>query len=495
MTIQFDSLPPEKPQQEKKPGCLFRTITGIIILALLASSIFSLAWFVRRQTDTQSPTAEKSAPLLPTEKKEKPAVSSSTPSQSVAAPAPAVAAQPRINRIVIVNKEGQLETVAPDGSEQRILTGDEYAFQYPAWSPDGSQIAALGSSDEGSGIFLLEDKEEPSAIHEVFFGGGRNPFYLYWSPDSSKISFLAARFGRQMSLNIVDALEDTESRLIATGSPFFWNWTADSEQLLIHSSALSDDARLALIDKEGSSDQVTEIAAPGYFQAPGISPSGDYWAYSQLQDGGNSWLTIDDRQSGDKQTERHAGSLALSWSPIEDKLAFISGEDNGQVGFWGPLRLVDAASGEMRVLSSNLVLAFFWSPNGRQIATISVPFDYGLDGGVEVRGPKLRQLAKTQIRSLPPAQRTPHKFNISVIDVDSGSGLELGEVSFPTSFLTQFLVFFDQYALSHSLWSPDSDALILPILKDNESQLTVISTKSGRMNPIGQGQIAFWSPQ
>ncbi len=494
MTMPFEPLPPQEPEAPKNPGCLFRVVTGFVILTLLASSLFSITWFVRRTAESESTTAEQPISTPAAQVTAPPAVSADEPLvQSNESTALSPIEQSGINRIVLVNEQGQIETVAPDGSERRILTGEEFAFQNPAWSPDGEQIAALGSNDNGSGIFLVEDNDEPAAIEEILFGDGQNPFYLYWSPDSSKIGFLSARFGRQMSLNIVDALAGTDSRLIATGSPFYWNWTADSEQLLIHSGALSDEARLALIDN-GGSDDATEITEPGYFQAPGISPSGRYWAYSQLQEGGNSWLTIDDRQTGEKQSERHAGSVALSWSPIEDKLAFVSGEGDNEASFWGPLRLVDAATGEMRVLSANLVLAFFWSPDGKQIATISVPFNNGLDGGVEVRDSKSRQLAKTEIGALPPAQRTPHKFSISVIDVEDGTGLELGEVSLPTSFLTQFMVFFDQYALSHSLWSPNSDALVLPLLQGSESQLTVITTKSGRMNPIGRGQIAFWSP-
>ena len=485
----------EMPQRDKRPGCMFRLIAGFVIVTLLASSLVSIAWFVRRQAEAESQTAEQPSPTPTTASDESLAVATIEPLP----PSPEIVTrpetvQPKINRIVLVNDKGQIETVAPDGNERRILSGEEYVFQNPAWSPDGHQIAALGGNDQGSGIFLLEDKDDPTAIQELLFGGEQSPFYLYWSPDSRKISYLSAQMGREMSLNIIDAQAGNDSRMIATGSPFFWNWAADSEKMLIHSGAIGDDARLALIDN-GGADDTSEISAPGYFQAPGISPSGRYWAYSQLQEDGNSWLTIDNRQNGEKQSERHAGSAALSWSPVEDKLAFITGEDDGQASFWGPLRLVDAATGEMRVLSANLVLAFFWSPDGRQIATISVPFLQGLDGGVEVRDTKSRQLAKSKTVALPPSQITPHKFRISVINVADGTGLELGEVSFPTGFLTQFLVFFDQYALSHSIWSPGSDALVLPILNDFESQLTVITTKSGRMNAIGTGQTAFWSPQ
>jgi TolB protein len=492
MSDYFDPIPSEESKQEKKPGCLFRAVAGFVILTLLASSLYSIAWFVKQQEESQAAITVQPTPRIITEEEETTEAITATPPPPETAPTPTAPVTALINRIAMVNNEGQIETVAPDGSERRILTSEEYNFQNPAWSPDGRQIAVLGNNNIGSGIFLLEDSPEPSAVNELLFGTASYPFYLYWSPDSSKISYLASRFGRQMNLNIIDALEGAESRIIASGSPFYWDWTADSDQLLIHSGTFGEDARLALIDNRGN-DQTPEISNPGYFQAPGISPSGRYWAYSQLQEGDNSWLTIDDRQSDTAQTERHAGLLALGWSPAADKLAFISGEAGRSPSFWGPLRLIDASTGEMRVLSSNLVLAFFWSPDGKKIAAISVPFNFGLDSGIEVNAPKSRQLAKSSPPALQPVQQTPHMFSVSVIDVEKGTGLELGEFSFSNIFLTQFLIFFDQYALSHSIWSPNSDALVLPVLENGETELMVIAADSGRMSSIGQGPIAFWS--
>lgn len=206
-----------------------------------------------------------------------------------------------------------------------------------------------------------------------------------------------------------------------------------------------------------------------------------------------SWITVDDQINGEQMAERHAGSIALNWSPVADKLAFISGEDDGRFDFWGPLRLMDTATGEMRLLSSNLVLAFFWSPDGKQIFTISVPNNGSLNGGVEVRETKSGHLARRQ--AAPALQSMPHQFMLSVIDVESGTGLELAEVTLPTIFLSQFLVFFDQYALSHNLWSPDSEQIVLPIVADRENQIVVFSAKSGRMHQVGNGHMAFWSKQ
>jgi TolB protein len=496
MSLHNDSLATEEPRQEKRRSCLLIMVSGTIILSLLAASIVSLVWFVTQQTPEmselpipgQTNLEDETVDQATTELAED--LSSNLEETTTIAPN-----EHTLNRIVFVNDERQIETVAPDGSQRRLLTDEDLFYEFPAWSPDGSGIAALGSDRSGGGIFLLHDDEEPGDPQELFFDRNRRPFYLYWSPDSQQISFLANNPVNGIGLNVMDARVGEESRTIASGSPFYWNWTADSKQMLIHSGTQEDDPRLVLIDDAGQ-DQTPQIPAPGYFQAPGISPSGRFWAYSQLKEGGISWITIDDQFNGEQWAERHAGSIALNWSPVADKLAFISGDNNGRFNFWGPLRLLDIATSKTRLLSSNLVLAFFWSLDGKQIFTISVPNSNGLNGGIEVRETKNRHLARNS-QAGPPSQHTmPHQFILSVIDVETGTGLELSEVTLPTIFLSQFLVFFDQYALSHNLWSPDSEQIVLPIIVDDgENQIVVISTKSGRMHQVGSGHMAFWSKQ
>ena len=494
MSLHNDSPATEEPRQEKRRSCLLIIVSSIIIISLLAGSSISVVWFITQRTPEiaevpspgqtileDEPAAQASAKLaeeLPSNPKETTTVAPD---------------EHPLNRIVFVNNERQIETVAPDGSQRRLLTDEKHFYEFPTWSPDGSRIAALGSDRSGGGIFLLQDDEEPGDPQELLFNHDRRPFYLYWSPDGKQISFLADNPVHGIGLNVMDAKPGEESSTIASGSPFYWNWTSDSRQMLIHSGNQEDDSRLVLIDNAGQ-DQAPQIPAPGYFQAPGISPSGRFWAYSQLKEGGISWITIDDQVTGEQWAERHAGSIALNWSPVMDKLAFISGENNGQFNFWGPLRLLDTATGETRLLSSNLVLAFFWSPDGKQILTISVPNNNGLSGGVEVREIKSRHLARNGQAS-PPLQTMRHQFMVSVIDVDAGTGLELSEVTLPTIFLSQFLVFFDQYALSHNLWSPDSAQIVLPIVANGENQIVVISTKSGRTHQVGSGHMAFWSKQ
>ena len=52
--------------------------------------------------------------------------------------------------------------------------------------------------------------------------------------------------------------------------------------------------------------------------------------------------------------------------------------------------------------------------------------------------------------------------------------------------------YFDQYALSHRLWSPQSDALVLPIQDGEVNQIAVIPL-NGEPRYLAEGDMPFWS--
>ncbi len=81
-----------------------------------------------------------------------------------------------------------------------------------------------------------------------------------------------------------------------------------------------------------------------------------------------------------------------------------------------------------------------------------------------------------------------HKFDMTTME---GREMLRFVPTFP--FLSQFLPFFDQYALSHNIWSPQSDALVLPMLGEDFNQIVVVSIASGEERVIAEGTMPFWS--
>ncbi|RMG90421.1 MAG: hypothetical protein D6706_19590 [Chloroflexi bacterium] len=448
MSVEFyyEPYPELEPPEPKRRRGWWVLVVGLVIVAMLGSGIGGVFWFVSLREE---------------------------PETAVSVPSVAV------NRIAFINPNGQLVTMSPDGSNQRVLTDLNLRFQFPAWSPNGRSLAVIGSQAGGGGIFLIsdEDEAEPEAIYN---STSQAPFYLYWSPDGRYLSFLVNHPGG-IGLRLIQ-MDDTErnSRLISLGVPFYWDWTPDSQQLLIHTGFAGEAARLTFIEPGGEVSGVN-IAPPGFFQAPDISPDGRFLAYAEERSPGVSALVVEDTATDSFFTQQHLGLIALGWSPVDNRLAFISNEENTD-SFWGPMRLLDAETDRLTLLTAETVVAFFWSPDGRYLAYISVP---GKDNGINARrSGRLTKLA---------AQPNPHEFSLSVVDTYTGDVNLLARFTPTNSFLHQFLPFFDQYALSHHLWSPHSDALVLPMLQNGVEQVVVVSVNGEPPHILTEGDMPFWS--
>ena len=335
---------------------------------------------------------------------------------------------------------------------------------------------------------MLADSPEADASPEPLYADAeRGPFYLYWSPDSRQVSFLASH-PDGMALHLVEADGSADSRLLTIGGPLYWQWTADSAQMLIHSGFSGETARLELIaaDGDGTGDS---LAAPGFFQAPGISADGRYLAYAEAMTG-NSSLVVVDNESDAVVEERHAGLVALAWSPTANQLAFTNGTEPDSASFVGPLRLLDAATGDVRLITNESVVAFFWSPDGRYLAALTI-FSRN-EGDITAQLPRLPQ---KESASKPNQQRNLPQLRLLVYDVVADEGRVLLNFVPTFTFATQFLPFFDQYALSHRLWSPDSGSLVLPMIEDGRNQIFIINVVTGQKRFLAEGLMPFWSPR
>jgi TolB protein len=476
------------PDPKRPSGCRI-VLTLLVVFALLVMSASGAIWYFLFRDQPQP--AGNDAPIV-----EATAVVPETTDVIVAEANPEPTATPLalsaaageasgINRIAFVNEAGQIVAIAPDGSNEWQLTNSPLRFQFPAWSPDGRSVAAIGTSRIGAGVFVLADEADAAEDPKPLYADQeQSPFYLYWSPDSSQISFLASH-PEGMGLHLVQADGSAPSRLLTIGGPLYWQWTTDSQQLFIHSGFSGDDSRLELITARGSGTG-DAIADPGFFQVPGISPDGRYLAYAEVMTG-NSSLMVLDTQSDEVVQERHAGQVAMAWSPTANQLAFTSGTEADSTSFIGPLRLLDAASGDVKLISDESIVAFFWSPDGRYLAAITIP----RSGEGDINA----QLDEKENVNKPAQQQNLPRLRLLVYDVLADEGRLLFNFIPTFTFATQFLPFFDQYALSHRLWAPDSSALVLPMVEDGRNQIFIINIVTGQKRYLADGLMPFWSPR
>lgn len=381
-------------------------------------------------------------------------------------PTPVPAVPP--GRLAFIDPDGRLGTINAAGQELRWLTAEGESYQFPAWSATTNQIAVIGGELGDGGVYVVTD-EETAALTKLY--DKTSPIYLYWSPDGRLVSFIA-RFRNSLELYTAPADGSVAAAQLATGNPIYWQWAADSQQMLTHRTY----AELSWIDLTGQETQL-DTQANGVFQTPALSHDGQFLAYSQANEGSQQLAVRDMLTQSSVYTATHSASIAVGWSPTRPVLAYtLPGEES--FSFFGPLFLYDAESQIAQQVVQDEVFAFFWSPNGRYLAYLAPPF--------------VGQTAKTERAK--PALQDQFQLTLYILDTEN-KGIR-PVYTFPVSllFLSQFLPFFDQYAHSHRLWSPESTHLVLPIAQeDGPDHLMLIPVDGQPATFITEGVSAFWS--
>ena len=83
----------------------------------------------------------------------------------------------------LVQPEGHLYLVHPDGTAMRQLTSDSAIDRMPRWSPDGNWVGFF--SDRNGRLELWKIRPDGSDLQQLTEGGAS---YLAWAPDSSRIA-------------------------------------------------------------------------------------------------------------------------------------------------------------------------------------------------------------------------------------------------------------------------------------------------------------------
>jgi hypothetical protein len=84
---------------------------------------------------------------------------------------------------------------------------------------------------------------------------------------------------------------------------------------------------------------------------------------------------------------------------------------------------------------------------------------------------------------------------LRLVFVTVGSGVIRSQktVQVSDAFVQQLLPYFDQYALSHHLWSPDGTSIVLPLVSaDGVVHLSSIRADGSETRAVSVGISAFW---
>jgi TolB protein len=314
----------------------------------------------------------------------------------------------------------------------------------------------------------------------------RPPFYLYWTPDSRQVTFLTTE-PEGLAMRVAPADASLQATVVREGAPLYWDWI-EPARVLMNVGAGSPDAFLGEVGLDGAAG-TPAAGAPGIFRSPVVTQDGTHRAFV-IATGSSEAIVIESRDGADRHEIPIPGMAAIGFAPAGASLAFIAPEAPGPpIGLpIGPLRIADVASGSVRTLLEGSIVAFFWSPDGRTIATLRLP------------GPDDDELASLELAApapaFPPAAAdSGYALRLAFVDVASGTIRASREVRVSELFGLQLLPFFDQYALSHRFWSPDSASFLLPLVRDDGAVgIVVLPADGSPERRIADAEMGSFSP-
>ena len=408
----------------------------------------------------------------------------------------------QVDRIAYVSPNGSLLTVNPDGGDLAQLTGglqaedampgfgsqgsvqaqparvNEY-YTWPTWSADGTKLAAsrvviqeerteitvqVMDSRTGRSETVFEN-EQPGLVADGA------PHYIYWAPTGNALSFLSST-PEGLSLFVWGGAPGDDAAAVASGGPLYYQWANDGGAMALHIGTEIIWAKPPAGDASRQSFQ-----SSGNFRVPTISPDGASLAYVDQADGGMGLYIAPTSDLSQARRILDVGSpSAFMWSPDGTQIAVADQSVSG-APIYDRLMLVPVDGSPVTTLSSGRssedVWAFFWSPAGDKLAWVAV--------------------------------NTAERELEWVVAPSDGSDAKRLFSFQPSAEVFIMLSFFDQYAYSHSPWSPDGKSLVVAGSKGQAARRSNGRTPAGdrvyvldvdgasEPRDLGAGVLAIWS--
>lgn len=352
----------------------------------------------------------------------------------------------------------------PDGSDPVTLAQPDPDIDrsQPTWSPDGSRVAWTERRSDQETYLLVADSdggdvnEWPSPLLAV---------YIAWSPDGKHLALTGSRDMGDLLLAI--AGPDGGIRVIDQGAPVYFDWAPDGTELLARVSG-----RFEYLAIDGSGRET--VPATGEFRLG--AHVGESVVLGTGRDVGEA-LALANRQGEiERELLRYTAPMAYVADDTGSRLAVMSrGSPESQelsrieetdlpIIDAERLFVVETSDGALEEVSRAQNIAWFWSPDGRSLLYSTV----GAADGFE-------------------------RLQWHVWDGDETKSYRPFS---PTGlFGRDYLAYFDQFALSISLWAPDASAFTYAGGSSLEDAgIWVQKVEGGDPVRVSAGEVAIWSP-
>lgn len=423
---------------------------------------------------------------------------------------------PAVNLIAYVDAQGVIRTMRPDGTGDARATPETDAYYtWPVWSPDARTLAYSGVVPDPNGDLSLNlyaapigraaNAANPSAnavaAPKTLYAGPPGeanliaqgvPHYALWSPDSASLAFIATDADGILSLFIDDLSDDPTARHVLDGGPLWMSWAQDAAALAVHRAAdhfIVKTPRNPPDQAQAAEPEIAKLSAASQaYRVPAWRPSAPPALTLATQDelgvpAVSAFSLADGKLQSPKALHPTRGEAAFLWSPDGARIAVADAAQyfiyrGAPITVYGRLAVIPYDDPDAAAEIPDAAIAFFWSPDATKLAYLS------------------------------PAQ-SEGALRWSVYDAQSGERYPLMDF-IPSQEQQTMLRFFDQYAYSHSLWSPDSADLVFagklisqsvtasaaahPGHPDNHI-IVVSAGPAAAPSLIAEGVLGFWSPR
>lgn len=400
--------------------------------------------------------------------------------------------------LAIIGVDGNLSVYDAHGKNPITITTDAApsirAYQWPTWATDG-RLAFFGASNDPAGekytlrAFIQKRVKHGETFQATYTSRDEIFTYAHWAPgdcDSGDCRDLALLFTpadqQGLALRLIrDNQGHFTHHLIGRAAPFYFSFSADGKQLFWHQFSRS----LAIYDIH--TEQKTDLAdTPGQFNTPMWSPMDNRLLYAiagATPQQTNIVITQADQLASARQVliRNVNGPVSFAWSPDARMVATLAGTE---------LSVIDASSGNVLAnVGGVTIVAHFWSPQSDRLAYIV----FNRPPPQNARRFSANGFSRHGHNG---ATQQENSLEWYILDVKTGQAVAVSDFV-PSRDMIYYLNFFDQFARSHSLWSPDGNYLVYGAVDSiGQQSVMLVDTRTPR-DPIrvAGGSIGIWSWQ
>ena len=405
----------------------------------------------------------------------------------------------RVDLVAAVDDRGALTTVDAHGGFRDNYAVPGVVFGFPAWSPDGSQIAVVGDGANDAAIYVFNVDRWPGApglrrrrrrLSELGPPGvlpvldPRRPSHRL--PDRrGQRARPARRAGRR------DPAFDGERPVgdPRAGAPLYFDWIDRTRR---SSTSAAGSSRVHGRGRAGWWRRRGRRSWDGNVPLGGLSQDGRYVAYatSGADASTPSWSRA--RRTTSRRDPR-LRAVAMLFDPVGDTLATSRPEGRRSRCAERPDRTAAARRSGQRQGPDAQRRGRWSRSSGRRTGKTIAALDEAAERRTGRRGRRLERSrrrpqhgarCRESGRPEAPGRRRRsdrigrlgrRRCRAGFIDVETGAVRSRQTVRLADHFVGQLLPYFDQYALSHRLWSPDSTSMLIPLAtKAGQDQLVVM---------------------